>query len=72
MKLKDLKQIVDAAMKNERNHDREVCIPNNKGGWGGTSVTAITGAAEGIDWDKKKFIFWPEVEMVERKRMKDD
>ena len=54
----------------DRYDDLEVCIPNNKGGMGGMSVTAVKGANRGIDWDGGKFILWPETEMVER--TKDD
>lgn len=43
-----------------------VCIPNNKGGMGGTSVTYVNGAHGGIDWDASKFFIRPEVKMIER------
>ena len=66
MKLKDLKIKVDWAMEQERNHDLEVCIPNNKGGQGGLSVTLVRGANPGIDWDRGKFLIWPENEMIEK------
>lgn len=45
--------------------DRIVCIPNNKGGMGGTKVTNVTHAGGGIDWDAKKFFMWPENKMIE-------
>lgn len=45
--------------------DRVVCIPNNKGGMGGTSVTNVTSAGGGIDWDAHKFFMWPENKMIE-------
>ena len=54
----------------DRYDDLEVCIPNNKGGMGGMSVTSVKQAARGIDWDSGKFIIWPETEMKER--TKDD
>lgn len=52
-----------------RYDDLEVCIPNNKGGMGGLSVTKVKGANRGIDWDSGKFFIWPETQMVE---MSDD
>lgn len=67
MTLKELKQRVDTYYEmNERYHDLEVCIPNNKGGLGGTSVTKVKYANKGIDWDSGKFILSPEVPMIER------
>ena len=67
MTLKELKQRVDTYYKmNERYHDLEVCIPNNKGGLGGTSVTKVKYANRGIDWDNGKFILSPEVPMIEK------
>jgi hypothetical protein len=45
--------------------DRIVCIPNNKGGMGGTSVTNVKSAGGGIDWDARKFFMWPENKMIE-------
>jgi hypothetical protein len=44
----------------------EVCIPNNKHGWGGTQVTYVKSAHKGIDWDKGKFMIYPSVEMIEK------
>lgn len=53
MTLKELKQRVDTYYEmNERYHDLEVCIQNNKGGWpswGGTSVTKVKYANRGIE-----------------------
>ena len=49
----------------DRYDDLEVCIPNNKGGMGGMSVTAVKGANRGIDWDGGKFIIWPETKLIE-------
>lgn len=67
MTLKELKQRVDLYYEmNERYHDLEVCIPNNKGGMGGASVTKVKNANKGIDWDKGKFILYPEVPMIEK------
>jgi hypothetical protein len=66
MKLKDLKERVDWAIENSRK-DLDVCIPNNKVGIGGTSVTSVIQAAQGIDWDGGKFIIWPEEKMVQMK-----
>ena len=68
MTLRELKERI--ANIDERYDDLEVCIPNNKGGMGGMSVTYVKGANRGIDWDGGKFIIWPEVEMKER--TKDD
>ena len=67
MTLKELKQIVDRYYeRSERNHDLEICIPNNKGGIRGTSVTKVKGANKGIDWDNNgKFFIFPENPMVE-------
>jgi hypothetical protein len=69
MTLKELKERVDWAIENG-DDDLKVCIPNNKVGMGGTSVTFVKQAARGIDWDSGKFILWPETEMIER--TKDD
>lgn len=69
MTLKELKHRVDTLYgMSERNHDLEVCIPNHKGGVGGTSVTKVNSVNKGIDWDKGLFFIFPEVEMVERKQ----
>ena len=68
MTLKELKARVDAALSIDgRNDGLEVCIPNHKGGMGGTSVTKVVGAGTGIDWDRGKYFILPEKEMVERK-----
>lgn len=68
MTLKELKQKVDVYYNmDERYHELEVCIPNHKGGMGGTSVTKVKYANKGIDWDSGKFIITPEIQMVERK-----
>lgn len=64
MTLKELKERVSRL--DERFDDLEVCIPNNKGGYGGLSVTKVKGAHRGIDWDNGKFFIWPEVEMIEK------
>lgn len=66
MKLKELKERVDWAIENSRK-DLDVCIPNNKVGIGGTSVTSVIQAAQGIDWDSGKFIIWPEEKMIQMK-----
>ena len=67
MTLKELKQKVDHYYLNERNHDLEVCIPNNKTGWlGGMPVTSVKYANKGIDWDADKFILTPEKPMIEQ------
>lgn len=67
MTLKELKERVDFAIQNARYPDQiEVCIPNNKPSMGGMSVTGVKSAGKGIDWDKSKFIIWPETEMIEK------
>ena len=67
MKLKELKARVDFFMQREANGELEVCIPNNKSGmYGGTPVTGVAGASQGIDWDHSKFIIWPQNEMIEK------
>lgn len=72
MNLKELKQKVDACFdKGEQYHNLRVCIPNNKGGWGGTSTTTLKYASKGIDWDSGKFILTPEVLMVEKLNSQD-
>lgn len=66
MKLIELKAIVDRLCEQERNHDLNVCIRNNKRGmYGGSPVTNIKGCNRGIDWDKDKFFMFPEKEMIE-------
>ena len=67
MTLKELKRRVDFAMQNEQNHVSIVCIPNNLGGMGGTSVTNVTGTGVGFDWDSGKFMIFTEVKMTEKK-----
>ena len=69
MTIRELKERVDWAVENGGS-DLQVYVPNNKGGMGGTSVTGVKQAAQGIDWDVRKFILWPEKEMIER--TKDD
>ena len=66
MTLKELKEIVDAYYSiNQRYHDLEVCIPNNKSGiQGGTSATRIKSLNKGIDWDDKFFFIIPATPMV--------
>lgn len=63
--LSALKERVDSLMENNRNADCYVCIPNNKGGMGGTSVTDVTYAGCGIDWDRGKFMLYPVNKMIE-------
>lgn len=67
MTLKELKERIDWYLEhNIRNGELEVCIPNQKGGMGGTSVTYVKTANKGIDWDKNKFFIFPEVDMIEQ------
>jgi hypothetical protein len=65
MKLKELKDRIDAVPKGEFYDELEVCIPNNKVGIGGTSVTSVIQAAQGFDWDDGRFILWPETKLIE-------
>ena len=65
MKLKELKDRIAAVPEGEFYDELEVCIPNGKVGMGGTSVTSVKQAAQGIDWDNKKFILWPETKLIE-------
>lgn len=67
MNLLELKQKIDFAVENERNPETiNVCIPNNKKGtFGPTPTTGIKGAYLGIDWNKSKFMLYPEVDMIE-------
>lgn len=61
-----LAEIVNAQLEGNPNAANSlVCIPNNKGGMGGTSVTNVSGAGHGIDWDAHKFFIWPENKMIE-------
>ncbi len=48
-----------------RAKDYMICIPNNKGGMGGTSVTYIQSIHQGIDWDARKVFLYPDNKMVE-------
>lgn len=71
MTLAELKERIDwlALQSNLKLEDIEVCIPNNKEGmWGGTPTTAVKAASKGIDWDNRKFIIFPEVDMVEQQK----
>ena len=61
-----LKEVVDRYLEDSRGRELTVCIPNNKGGMGGTSVTNVVSAHRGIDWDSGKFFIYPEVKMIER------
>lgn len=83
MTLAELKERIDwlALHSSARLEDIEVCIPNHKGGQGGTSVTRVKSANKGTDWDKGKFMIFPEVDMIEKpqtqtptqhKRFKDE
>jgi len=67
MTVMTLKEVVDdyLKMKGDRGKEIRVCIPNNKGGMGGTPVTSVMHAGGGIDWDASKFIIYPEVKMIE-------
>lgn len=66
MTLQELKVIIDDRIKgNPRMAESSVCIPNNRGGMGGTSVTQVVGAHGGIDWDAHKFFLQPEKKMQE-------
>jgi hypothetical protein len=64
MTIKQLKERVDWAVENS-GKDLDVCIPNNKVGIAGTSVTSVIQASQGIDWDGGKFIIWPETKLIE-------
>jgi hypothetical protein len=69
MTLEELKKRVDTYYEmNEQYRYLEVCIPNNKGGMGGTPVTNVKFANKGIDWDSGKFILTPEKPMVEKEQ----
>ena len=66
MKLTELKKIVDATLESSHKEDFEVCIPNNKKGMvGGTPTTLVQIACAGFDWDKGKFMIFPENRMKE-------
>lgn len=64
--LTTLKEVVDRYLEMKPGRELTVCIPNNKGGMGGTSVTHVMGANGGIDWDAGKFFIYPMVKMIER------
>ncbi len=61
-----LKEVVDRYLEHKPRREIIVCIPNNKGGMGGTPVTNVVYAGGGIDWDAGKFFIYPAVEMIER------
>jgi hypothetical protein len=66
MTLQQLKERVNQILDtNPRKGECTVCVPNNKGGMGGTSVTEVDNANCGIDWDNGKFILRPTVKMIE-------
>lgn len=71
MTLEELKVRVDRCY-NERTKDLIVCIPNNKAGFGYLPATGVTGAGKGMDWNNSKFFIWPEVDMVEQKKFKEE
>ena len=64
MKLSELKERVDHAMKDGKNYDLVVCIPNNKPSMGPLATTEIKWCGQGIDWDHDKFFIWPVEEMT--------
>lgn len=64
--LSALKEAVDHYFERRSGRELTVCIPNNKGGMGGTSVTNVISVHGGIDWDAGKFFIHPEVKMIER------
>lgn len=68
MNLQELKDEIDViALRSDIKLEHiKVCIPNNKGGIGGTSVTGVKMACAGFDWDNGKFIIFPETAMIER------
>ena len=65
MTLLQLKKRVDHFMENERNHDLEVVIPNNKQSTGPIATTPVASAGQGIDWNKHLFIIHPANKMTE-------
>jgi len=65
MTLKELKDRIASVPEGEFYDELKVCIPNNKGGVGGTSTTNVKQAAQGFDWDNEKFIIWPETKLIE-------
>lgn len=73
MKLEELKNKIDFYCLHGGIDGIEVCIPNNKGGMGGTPVTKVKFASRGFDWDSDKFMITPDVPMVEMtKEWKED
>lgn len=65
MKLKELKELVDAACSQPGGEELEVGIPNNKSSIGSTSITKVICANPGFDWDSGLFIIAPEKPMKE-------
>ena len=64
LELRDrLTQIMKA---NSMAKDDVVCIPNHKGGMGGTSATNIKGAVQGFDWNRGKLFILPETDMINK------
>jgi hypothetical protein len=64
MTVLELKTIIDKSLENDtaRGH-YQVYIPNNAGGWGGTSVTEVKTAMFGFDCIGGKFMLNPEKPM---------
>lgn len=60
-----LKEVLERCLEMRRGRELNVCIPNNKGGMGGTSATNVVFAGGGIDWDAGKFFIYPQVKMIE-------
>lgn len=65
MTLKELKDRIASVPEGEFYDELNVCIPNNKGSIGPISTTDVKAAGQGIDWNNKKFMIWPEIEMIE-------
>ena len=68
MTLEELKEKIDKYYdyNNGSYRDWDICIPNNAGGVGGTSVTYIKGLGFGFDWDHGKAMLIPETKMVNK------
>ncbi len=67
MTLRELKKRVDAAVLrlHHEEDDFEVVIPNNKPSMGARSMTRVSSAGQGFDWENEYFIINPEVKMQE-------
>lgn len=67
MKVKELKDIIDAQLKvMPRYSDWEVEVKISKTSVGSMATSKVDGAGFGFDWNHGKFIIFPEKKLIEK------